>query len=66
VEDRDTRAPAPALAAHVVNELRRRRILLSVSGPAQNILKIRPPLCFAAEHADRLLTELDAVLSGAR
>jgi 4-aminobutyrate aminotransferase-like enzyme len=35
----------------VVNELRDRRILISASGPHENVLKIRPPLPFTAEHA---------------
>ncbi len=66
VEDRATRSPATALAGRVVNALRERRILLSVSGPNQNILKIRPPLCFGAAHADQLVEALDGVLGEGR
>lgn len=65
VTDRQTKAPASALARAVVNALRERRILLSVSGPLQNILKIRPPLVFGVEHADMLLDAVDAALGGA-
>ncbi len=50
------------LAAEVVNGLRERGVLISACGPAGNVLKIRPPLPFAPAHADRLMTELRAVL----
>lgn len=46
----------------VVNALRGRRVLLAASGPANATLKIRPPLPFDDDDADRLLTELAAVL----
>lgn len=65
VADRATRAPAPALASRLVNRLRERRILLSLSGPYATILKIRPPLCFQVEHADMLLEALDLELAAA-
>jgi 4-aminobutyrate aminotransferase-like enzyme len=55
-------APAPALAARVVNALRERRVLISATGPAANTLKIRPPLPFARGDADRFLAALQAVL----
>lgn len=63
VTDRDTRAPATALAAQVVNGLRRRQVLLSATGPDGHVLKIRPPLVFTREHADLLVERLDAVLA---
>jgi 4-aminobutyrate aminotransferase-like enzyme len=47
----------------VVNELRRRRVLLAASGVNNDVLKIRPPLPFTTDDADRLLTELDAALT---
>ena len=55
--------PDAATASRVVNELRERRILISASGPHENVLKIRPPLPFTTEHADLLLGELDDVLA---
>jgi len=63
VSDRESRAPDADAAATVVNELRERRILISASGRGQNILKIRPPLPFAVDHAELLVTALDEVLS---
>lgn len=55
--------PATAETARVVNGLRQRRVLISATGPAANILKIRPPLVFSKENADLFLATLDEVLS---
>lgn len=52
-----------ARALQAVNDLRERGVLLAASGPRGDALKIRPPLPFSRADADRLLTELDAVLS---
>lgn len=54
--------PDEPLALDVVNALRERRILLAASGPDNHTLKIRPPLVFDEADADRLVTELAAVL----
>ncbi len=64
VTDRLTREPASVQASQVVNGLRRRQVLLSATGPAANVLKIRPPLVFRREHADLLVERLDQVLAG--
>jgi 4-aminobutyrate aminotransferase-like enzyme len=63
VADRETREPAAAEAARVVNALRDRRILISATGPGANVLKIRPPLVFSRENAAALLAGLDEVLA---
>ena len=55
-------APSEALALDVVNGLRDRRVLLSATAFDNATLKIRPPLVFDEADADRLLTELAAVL----
>ncbi len=60
--ERDGR-PATAETLAVVNELRRRRVLLAASGVGNNILKIRPPLPFDAGDSDRLVTELQRALA---
>lgn len=62
ITDAVSRAPATALAAQVVNGLRRKQVLLSATGPNAHVLKIRPPLVFQREHADFLVDRLDAVL----
>lgn len=55
--------PDEPFTLDVVNALRERRVLLAASGPDNATLKIRPPLPFSDADADRLLEELDAVLS---
>lgn len=65
VKDRETREPHSDLALRLVNALRERRILLSSSGVDNNILKLRPPMVFAKEHADHFLQVFDEVLVAA-
>jgi 4-aminobutyrate aminotransferase-like enzyme len=60
--DPGTGEPDAAAALAVVNDLRDRRVLISATGPHGSTLKIRPPLPFAAEHVDRLCSELTVVL----
>lgn len=62
VKCRDTKEPDSATAFGIVNGLRERRVLISATGYDSNILKIRPPLIFQENHADRLLTELEATI----
>ncbi len=54
--------PATSETAAIVNMLRERRVLISAAGPQANVLKIRPQLVFAREHADLLVEKLDQVL----
>ena len=62
IADPATRSPATELTARLVNELRRRRVLISAAGPDANVLKIRPPLPFGRPEADIFLDALDASL----
>lgn len=62
VRDRSSREPAGDEASTVVNAMRDRAVLIGSTGPAGNVLKVRPPLVFAREHADVLLTTLDDAL----
>ncbi|WP_374312904.1 aspartate aminotransferase family protein [Dongia sp.] len=55
VKDRKSKLPAAEETTRVVNDLRRRKVLISATGPGANILKIRPPLVFTREHADIFL-----------
>jgi 4-aminobutyrate aminotransferase-like enzyme len=63
VTDRATREPARAEAGVVLNDLRERGVLIGVTGPAENVLKIRPPLVFGRAEADLLVATLDEALS---
>ncbi|RGE22027.1 aspartate aminotransferase family protein [Leucobacter sp. wl10] len=65
VANRGEKSPDAARATAIVNGLRERRVLISATGAASNVLKIRPPLVFGEEHATRLLGALDAVLGEA-
>ncbi len=62
----ETRAPAAGHAGRVTEAMRDRGVLISATGPAGNVLKIRPPLVFQREHADLLLQTLDDVLGSSR
>jgi 4-aminobutyrate aminotransferase-like enzyme/Ser/Thr protein kinase RdoA (MazF antagonist) len=59
----EEREPAAGRAGRVTEAMRERGILISTTGPAGNVLKIRPPLVFQREHADLLLQTLDEVLA---
>jgi 4-aminobutyrate aminotransferase-like enzyme len=60
VSDPDTKTPDTERATAIVNELRRRRVLISATGHSGNVLKIRPPLAFDADDAARFVEELAA------
>jgi 4-aminobutyrate aminotransferase-like enzyme/Ser/Thr protein kinase RdoA (MazF antagonist) len=66
VTDRSSRQPATALAADVANALRDRGVLVSTDGPADNVLKIKPPIVFGTAEADLLVHELQRVLGEIR
>jgi len=56
-------AHAPRKAAYVVNRMREQRILIGSDGPKDNVLKIRPPLCFTRADADYFLDVIGAILA---
>ncbi len=53
----------PALAAFMSARLREHGILISIDGPQHNVIKIKPPLVFSAENADRLVATLEQFFS---
>lgn len=55
--------PDPDTAEWLVNQLRRRHVLIGRTGLRRNVLKIRPPLVFDESHADMVVEALDATLS---
>jgi len=59
VTDLESKTPAAAEARALVNEVKRNGVLISKIGMHDNILKLRPPLCFDRDHADLLLNVLD-------
>jgi 4-aminobutyrate aminotransferase-like enzyme len=62
VRNRDTLEPATREAAYLINRMRDRGILMSTDGPFNNVLKIKPPMCFDEHDADFLLENLEEVL----
>lgn len=60
-----TREPATDVANYVLNRMREERILMGTEGPADNILKIRPPLTIDKSDVDMILNVLDQVLAEA-
>ncbi|MEI8057607.1 MAG: aminotransferase class III-fold pyridoxal phosphate-dependent enzyme [Actinomycetes bacterium] len=62
VRDRATREPAAAEAIFVVERMRELGVLVSIDGPHNNVLKIKPPLVWGEVEADRLISTLDRVL----
>jgi len=62
VRNPETREPADTEARKVAEHLRHNGILLGVSGPCRNVIKIRPPLVFSRENADQLLDGLQTAI----
>lgn len=54
--------PCAATATQVVNRMRQSGVLIGAAGALGNTLKIRPPLCFAPDHVDRLADALHSAL----
>lgn len=60
----ETGLPDAALAIGVINAMKARGILIGAAGLYGNTLKIRPPLCFSRDNADRFIETLEAILRG--
>lgn len=63
VRDRLTLEPAADAARTIVNGLRDRGVLISSTGPCNNVLKLRPPMVFSRQNVDQLVAALDRTLS---
>jgi 4-aminobutyrate aminotransferase-like enzyme len=62
VRDRETKEPARAETLRVLDGMRDKGVLIGDGGEYGNVLKIRPPLVFQREHADKLVVALAEVL----
>jgi len=58
-----TLEPAAEQTSYLANRMRERGILMSTDGPHHNVIKIKPPMCFAQSNADFLIENLELVLS---
>ncbi len=59
VQDPESLEPATAAARFVSNRMRSLGVLIGVDGYSSNVLKIRPPMCFANRDAEILIDSLD-------
>lgn len=55
-------APAYAPAKYLKERMRHLGFLMSTDGPDENVIKIKPPLCFTAENTEQLIDYLGRVL----
>ena len=62
VTDRATKTPAPHQARYLVERMKEKGILISTDGPWNNVLKIKPPLCFSRDNARQLAATLGDLL----
>lgn len=66
VTDKVSRTPGADIADYVKNRMRENRILMGTEGPADNILKIRPPMSIERQDALMILNVMDKVLAEAQ
>jgi alanine-glyoxylate transaminase/(R)-3-amino-2-methylpropionate-pyruvate transaminase len=62
VSDRVSKEPAKAEAANVMEELKKRQVLIGKGGLFGNVLRIKPPMCITIDDANYLVAMLDEVL----
>jgi len=55
--------PATRQASYLKNRMRELGFLMSTDGPDENVIKIKPPLCFDRANADQLVEYLGRVLA---
>lgn len=61
VKDRDTLEPDPIRCEDIIKDLRAHRVLISRTGAAGNVLKVRPPVAFTAADVTRFLETFSIV-----
>ena len=54
--------PNTKLAQFLKNELRKRHVLISTDGPADSVIKTKPPLIFNKKNAERVVSEIGRAL----
>jgi 4-aminobutyrate aminotransferase-like enzyme len=62
VTDKESRTPAPALAAAVSDRLKDRGFLTATAGAYHNLVKIRPPLVILQKDIESFLAAFEAVV----
>jgi 4-aminobutyrate aminotransferase-like enzyme len=59
VEDRITKCPATDKTAWLIEFFKQHQILMSTEGRFYNILKIKPPMAFTTNDADKFIKVLE-------
>src|SRR5207248_7588861 len=62
VRDRAARTPASQEAYALCERMRELGVIVQPTGDHENVLKVKPPLCIAADDADLFVDTLDRVL----
>lgn len=62
VKDPETLKPNTELAQLVKNKLRENFILVSTDGPFDNVIKMKPPMCFNSQNVNRVIEFLKILL----
>jgi 4-aminobutyrate aminotransferase-like enzyme len=58
VTDKTSKTPDAATAAHLKDAMKRNGVLVGTTGPAANVLKVRPPLAFTEQEVPVLVAAL--------
>lgn len=62
VTNRISKKPATEQASYFANRMRDKGILMSIDGPFNNVLKIKPPIIFSKIDSDFLLNSIEQVM----
>jgi ethanolamine-phosphate phospho-lyase len=62
VRDRITKLPATAETSILCSRLKDRMILTSIDGRYDNVIVIKPPMCFSIENANQLIDAMMEIL----
>lgn len=55
--------PLEKAATTLVNNMKKRKVLMSTDGPDHNVIKIKPPIIIQKHHIDYIIEQLTVVLS---
>ncbi len=62
VKNRTSLVPATKEAAYIKNKFKENYILVSTDGPYNNVLKMKPPLCFNQQNVDQFMQVFETIL----
>lgn len=60
IEIMDNESPGTVLAKRIKNKLKNKFVLSSTDGKYNNVIKVKPPLCFNEDNVDEFCTKLKA------